>query len=91
MSKLVRYIFEEHKVITIAKSLKNVDPRYIIVNSFEDATFTLRLALDNNDTNLFFYLWNQEFNNVLGESFSPLFTEEQLRVIIEFALYKDLS
>lgn len=87
LPSVVKHIFEEHKIISISKAAKNIDPRYMTINARDEETFTLRLALQDNNQDLFFYLWDQEFSNN-SEQWTPLFTEDNLRVIVEFAVYK---
>lgn len=90
MSKLVKFIFEEHKLISITRAAKTIDPRYMTINAKDEETFTLRLGLQNYDDDVFFYLWDQQFLPH-GETANPLFTEDNLRVIVEFALFQKMN
>jgi hypothetical protein len=63
----VRYILEEHKIVTATKQTRNVDPRILLLNSIDtaDETLTLRLALNIYDDDLFFYLFaNSQWDSI---------------------------
>ncbi len=78
---MVRYILEEHKIVTATKQTRNVDPRMILLNTIDpsDETLTLRLAAMA-DVDLFFYL----FTNPQWDS---IYASKHLLDILAFFIY----
>jgi len=74
----VRYILEEHKIVTATKLTRNVDPRIILLNTIDpqDETLTLRLAAMV-DIDLFYYLFT-------SPQWDSIFTSRHLLDIVAF-------
>jgi hypothetical protein len=77
----VRYILEEHKIVTATKQTRNVDPRIILLNTIDtsDETLSLRLAAMV-DIDLFYYL----FTNPQWDS---IYTSRHLFDLISFFIF----
>lgn len=75
--KFVRYVLEEHKVLSNTRQPKNVDPRIILADE-EDETFSLRLAIDIRCEGIFEFLWSW---------FKHLYDERHLLILLRFIIY----
>ena len=51
--ELVKYILTDHKINTTTRQAKSVDPRIIVTDQEDDETLTLRLAVNNNNPEIF--------------------------------------
>lgn len=79
----MRYILEEHKIVTATKQTRRVDPRIILLNTIDvaDETLTLRLCLTNiYDTELFFYLFT-------SPEWDSIYTSKNLLDILAYLVY----
>jgi hypothetical protein len=68
--KVVRYILQEHKVMTGAKQSRNVDQRIIQLGhdlKREDEIFTIRLASSKKNASQFFNLFWNTFPSIWNE------------------------
>lgn len=68
---------DEHKVLSAAKQQKPVDSRILLVgpDNDDDDTFTVRIAIQNNNAEIFSYLWRD---------FTYLFDENSMMVVGRF-------
>lgn len=77
----MRYILEEHKIVTATKLTRSVDPRIILLNTIDpqDETLTLRLAAMV-DIDLFYYLFT-------SPQWDSIYTSRHLLDLVSFFIF----